>query len=76
MNQYHAIEWLLDLFNIMGATLQGLFVMPVFTFDDVTVNIGQLLVFDFIVTILLKFALNLPTSGITINERIKKKNEA
>lgn len=76
MNTYFAYDWLMDFVRIMGATIQGIFVMPVFTINQTTVHIGQILVFDFIVTILLKFAINLPTSGITINERIKRKNES
>lgn len=76
MNSYYAYDWILDFIRIMGTTLQGLFTMPVFTVNGVNVHIGQLLVFDFIVTMLLKFAINLPTSGITINERIKRRNES
>lgn len=69
-------DWIYELIRVMGAGIQTAFVLPVFQINGVTVHFGQILLFDFIVTLLLKFAVNLPTSGITINERIRKKDES
>lgn len=64
MTSYTAINYITSLITIIGQTFTTFFSMPLFHYENIAVTLGSVLLFDFIITIILTFALNLPTRGI------------
>lgn len=66
MSEYNAYTYLRHISTIMGQIMYFLFNVPlVQETGESSITLGHLLIFDFIVTLVLTFALNLPTRGIT-----------
>ena len=79
MSGYNAQTYLIQLFFIMGQVFDSFFNMPLFTYSigqyQALINVGDVILYDFIITLIVCFVFNLPTQGVTINARISRKNK-